>query len=234
MHAEIPEKILLVDDDRQIVAVLRCYMENHGFKVVYTDNSLEAVMLAKESRPDLVLTDETMPGLDGIALCCEVKAFTDRPPTPVIIMSGNKMEVDDIVSGYSGGADDYIIKPFSFTVLAAKIHAVLRRYRSCSGAGSESINRLGMTIDPGARSVLVKKRRVPLTRKEFDLLALLMEKEGHILSVPYILETVWGYDPAKYNDPHTVEVHIYSLRKKLGPSIAGHIVSILGHGYKFE
>lgn len=230
----MPKKILLVDDDKQVVEVLACYLENHGFSVVYTYNSSEAVVLARESRPDLVLTDAEMPGLDGFGLCRAVKSLTDRPPVPVIIISGKDTAEEDIISGYSEGADDYIVKPFSFPVLAAKINAVLRRYTACPGSSPERVSRLGMVFDPAARTVLVDGKPAPLTRKEFDLLALLLEKENRVLSVPYILETVWGYDTANYNDPHTVEVHVYSLRKKLGPALASHIVSVMGHGYKFE
>ena len=230
----MPKKILLVDDERQILEVLRYYLENHGFSVIFTDSSSEALLLARESRPDLVLTDAEMPGLDGFELCKAVKSLTDRPPVPVIIMSGKKTGDSDILAGYGEGADDYLLKPLSFPVLAAKIHAVLRRYTACAQENYDRFGRLGMVIDPAARTVRADGQPVPLTRKEFDLLTLLLEKENRVLSVPYILETVWGYDTASYNDPHTVEVHIYSLRKKLGPAIAAHIVSVMGHGYKFE
>ena len=227
------KKILLVDDERHVLEVMRYYLENHGFTVIFTDSSSEALLLAREARPDLVLTDADMPGLDGFGLCKAVKSLADRPPVPVIIMSGRKTSDGDIISGYDGGADEYLLKPLSFPVLVAIINAVLRRYSACAQDNSARVSTLGMVIDPAARTVLVDNKPAPLTRKEFDLLALLLEKENRVLSVPYILETVWGYDTASYNDPHTVEVHIYSLRKKLGPAIAAHIVSVMGHGYKF-
>jgi len=228
------KKVLLVDDDRQLLDVTRRYLENHDFTVVFTNNGSEALMLARESRPDIIVTDVDMPGLDGFELCKAVKSMKTDAPVPVIIISGQKTDEEDIVSGYDKGADDYLTKPFSFPVLAAKIHAVLRRYAASEKTNAARINKMGLIIDPCARTARLENKDVPLTRKEFDLLTLLLEKQGRILSVPYMLETVWDYDLANYNDPHTVEVHISSLRKKLGRKVAAHIVSVTGHGYKFE
>lgn len=230
----MPKKVLLVDDDRQLLAVTRRYLENHDFSVIFTDNGSEALLLAKESRPDIIVTDVDMPGLDGFSLCKAVKSLRDGRPVPIIIISGQKTEEEDIVSGYDKGADDYLTKPFSFPVLVAKIQAVLRRYAASEKDAAARINKMGLVIDPTARTARLENRAVPLTRKEFDLLTLLLEKQGRILSIPYMLETVWDYDTSNYNDPHTVEVHISSLRKKLGRKVAAHIVSVTGHGYKFE
>jgi DNA-binding response OmpR family regulator len=228
------KKVLLVDDDRQLLDVTRRYLENHDFAVIFTTNASEALLLAGESRPDIIVTDVDMPGLDGFGLCKAVKNMKGASPIPVIIISGRRTEEEDIVSGYDKGADDYLTKPFSFPVLAAKIRAVLRRYAASGPGAAAQAGKIGLTINPSARTARLENKDVPLTRKEFDLLTLLLEKQGRILSVPYMLETVWEYDPADYNDPHTVEVHISSLRRKLGRKIASHIVSVTGHGYKFE
>lgn len=228
------KKVLLIDDDRQLLEVMRRYLENLDFTVVFTDNGSEALMLARESRPDVIVTDVDMPGLDGLELCKAVKSGKGLPPIPVIIISGSKTDEDDIISGYDTGADDYLTKPFSFPVLAAKINAVLRRYTAYDKDHSARISKLGLMIDPAARTAHLENKAVNLTRKEFDLLTLFLEKQGRVLSVPYMLETVWGYDVADYNDPHTVEVHVSSLRKKLGKKLASHILSVTGHGYKFE
>lgn len=228
------KKVLLIDDDRAMLQVMRRYLENLDFTVVFTDNGSEALMLARDSRPDVIVTDVDMPGLDGLELCKAVKSAKGTPPIPVIIISGRKTEDEDIVSGYDKGADDYLTKPFSFPILAAKINAVLRRYTAYDKDNSARISKLGLVIDPAARTARLENKAVTLTRKEFDLLTLFLEKQGRVLSVPYMLETVWGYDPANYNDPHTVEVHISSLRKKLGRRVAAHLVSVTGHGYKFE
>ncbi|MBI5742952.1 MAG: response regulator transcription factor [Elusimicrobia bacterium] len=228
----MPKKILLVDDDRKMLDVMRRYLENHDFTVVFTDNGSEALMMARDSKPDVVVTDVALPGLDGFSLCKALKSSPETAATPVIIISGDRTEDDDIVSGYDRGADDYLTKPFAFPVLTAKINAVMRRYEAAGASGK--IKEQGVELDPGSRSVKLGGKPVPLTRKEFDLLTLLLEKKGRVLGVPYILETVWGYDTANYDNPHTVETHVSSLRKKLGSKLAAHITSVTGHGYKFE
>ncbi|HAT72559.1 MAG TPA: DNA-binding response regulator [Elusimicrobia bacterium] len=230
----MPKKVLLVDDDRKMLEVMRRYLENHDFTVIFTDNGSEALMLARDSRPDVVVADVQLPGLDGFELCKALKASPKTARTPVIIISGGRTDDEDIVEGYDKGADDYLTKPFAFPVLTAKINAVLRRYGAAAEGKTGRIKNKEVELDPEARSVKVSGKPVPLTRKEFDLLTLLLEKKGRVLSVPYLLETVWGYDMATYDNPHTVETHISSLRKKLGKKMAARIQSVTGHGYKFE
>ncbi|MDO8805123.1 MAG: response regulator transcription factor [Elusimicrobiota bacterium] len=230
----MPKKILLVEDDRQMLDVMRRYLENRGFTVVFTDNGSEALMIARDSKPDLVVADAGLPGLDGFGLCKAIKCSAETAAIPVIIISGGKTEEADIVAGYDKGADDYLTKPFPFAVLAAKINAVLRRYGAVAGPAAGKIREQGLELDPAARTIKLGGKLVALTRKEFDLLTLLLEKKGRILGIPYILETVWGYDMATYDNPHTVETHVSSLRKKLGPKLAARLVRVTGHGYKFE
>lgn len=227
------KKILLVDDDKLILNSTRRYLEGQGFNVAAADNGAEAVAMIKDFGPDLVVTDVEMKGLDGFALCKALKETDGFSGIPVIIVSGRKISEEDILAGYNKGADDYIIKPFSFPVLLAKLKAVMKRYEGVADK-TEKIKKLGMVIDPAGRTVSLKGELVNLTRKEFDLLMALITEEGRLLSVPYLLETVWGYDPASYNDPHTVGVHVSSLRRKLGADIGAHISSVTGHGYKFD
>ncbi|HBA61307.1 MAG TPA: DNA-binding response regulator [Elusimicrobia bacterium] len=228
------KKILLVDDDRKILEVMRRYLENHGFSVIFTDNGSEALLLTRDSRPDIVVTDVEVPGLDGFGLCKAIKCSAETSDIPVIIISGEKVGDMDLVSGYDRGADDYLTKPFAFPVLTAKINAVLRRYSANRGPHAAKIKEQGLEMDPAGRTVKVDGRPAALTRKEFDLLMLLLERKERVLSVPYLLETVWGYDMATYDNLHTVETHISSLRKKLGRKFAGRLVNVTGHGYKFE
>lgn len=228
------KKILLVEDDRKMLEVIRRYLENHGFSMIFTDNGSEALLRVRDSRPDLVITDVGVPGLDGFELCKAIKCSAETSSIPVIIISGEKTGETDLVAGYDQGADDFLTKPFSFSVLKAKINAVLRRYSSGSGQRAGKIREQGLELDPSARTVKVDGKPAALTRKEFDLLTLLLEKKERVLSVAYILETVWGYDMATYDNPHTVETHISSLRKKLGKKFAPRLVSVTGHGYKFE
>lgn len=227
------KKILLVDDDSLVLNSTRRFLEDRGFKVAAADNGAEAVALARGSKPDLVITDAQMKGLDGFTLCRAIKETDGFERVPVIIISGSKVSEEDILAGYNRGADDYILKPFSFPVLLAKIKAVLKRYEGVAEK-TEKISKLGMVIDPAGRTVTLAGAVVNLTRKEFDLLMALITEEGRLLSIPYLLETVWGYDPASYNDPHTVGVHVSSLRKKLGAEIGARLTSVTGHGYKFE
>ena len=228
----MPAKILVVDDDAAVREVVRKYMSANGLSVVHTDNGSEALLLVRESRPDVILVDVEMPGLDGNALCRMVKTEGPTRGIPVIIMSGSRIEEKDLLAGFAGGADDYVTKPFSLPVLLARVQAVLRRYEA--GTKNEAkLKKAGIELDPAGRTVKINGKSAPLTRKEFDLLATLISKPGRTLSVTYLLETVWGYDPADYNDPGTVEVHVSHLRKKLGAGVAKHIVTVAGCGYKF-
>jgi DNA-binding response OmpR family regulator len=229
----MPEKILLADDDKTLRDAAARYLEGKGYAVVKAESGTSAAVLAGAERPDLIITDAEMAGLDGFALCRAVKETPGLTHTPVIIISGRKISDEDIVEGYGRGADDYILKPISLPVLLVKIKAVLRRYEAFRGEAGR-IARYGMVVDPSARTVTVDGAAAHLTRKEFDLLTALLGAEGRVLSVSHLLDSVWGYDPAMYNDPHTVGVHVSSLRKKLGHEIGAHIVSVTGHGYKFE
>lgn len=226
-------KVLVIDDDAKLRSVIRRWLGANAFAVIESGSGGDALLLARESRPDLVLSDVAMPGLDGRALCRVLRKDPALAPVPIILMSGSIISDQDILAGFEGGADDYVLKPFSLAVLQARIEAVLRRYRA-PAEGADKLKRCGLALDPLGRTVGVRGRPVALTRKEFDLLACLVAKTGRVLSVPYLLESVWGYDPADYNDPGTVEVHVSHLRKKLGPALAKRIVNHAGLGYKFD
>ena len=229
----MPIKLLLIDDDKDMLKVMRKYLKVRNFNILFTDNASEGLMMARESLPDIIVTDAEMPDINGFALCKIIKSEENLADIPVIIISGEKIDDEDIIKGYEKGADDYLIKPFSFNILLLKIQAVLRRHTIFNQTPKIS-EKFGMEINPSQRTLKIEGKTVNLTRKEFDLLTLLVSKENHILSIPYLLETVWGYDPANYNDPHTVEVHISRLKKKLSASVSSRINSITGHGYKFS
>lgn len=225
----MPERLLVIDDVPEMADAIKTYMTSHGFSVVTAHSGSEGRLLALDSRPDLVLTDADMPDLDGHALCRALKADLRTKSLPIIIMSGTMMDEAHVVAGLEGGADDYILKPFPMKVLLARIHAVLRRFTRGPQV-EQTLKRQGLELDPAAREVRIKGKAVALTRKEFDLLALLLEKEGRVLTPAFLLEAVWGYDLADYNDPQTVTTHIFRLRKKIG---AKYVVNVPGHGYKF-
>jgi len=230
----MPKKILLVDDDREMLDVLGRYLGNHGFSVLAARNGAEGLAVLSDTRPELIITDAEMPGMDGFAFCKKLKTSRSLAPIPVIIMSGKKITESDMVSGYGEGAEDYIIKPFSYPVLLAKVTAILRRARPRPVPGNTVIKKYGFELDPGGRALRVSGKTLKVTSKELDLFSLLVSSPGRVLSLNHLLETVWGYDPARYNNPHTVEVHISNLRKKLGPRLAARIKAVPGHGYKFE
>lgn len=193
----------------------------------------EGLAAARESAPDIVLSDVAMPEKDGPALVAALRADRATAAIPVVLMSGAYIEEGHQADGLEAGADDYVPKPASGRLLAARLRAVMRRLRAPE-ALSAALKAEGVVLDAASRIVTLKGRRVPLTRKEFDLLTVFLRRPGRVLGVPYLLETVWGYDPADYNNPRTVTVHVSSLRSKLGEGFAARLVAVPGLGYRFE
>ncbi|TPW20203.1 MAG: DNA-binding response regulator [Elusimicrobia bacterium] len=231
--AVVAKTILLIDDSQSLRLAVAKALRLEGFLVVEAPDGGEGLILAQEAKPDLVLTDADMPTLGGHALCRALKRARATRQIPVVIMSGELMEDADVVRGLEGGADDYILKPFQVPVLVARLRAVLRRYDMTPDAAA-ALKAGGLELDPVGREVRAAGKPVLLTRREFDLLAYLLDHAGQVVPAGRILENVWGYDLALYNDPHTVEVHVSRLRKKLGPAAGKRIVAYRNVGYKFE
>jgi DNA-binding response OmpR family regulator len=229
----MPKKILVVDDNESLRAAIRRVLAQEGFAPIEAADGADGLLLAQEAAPDLILTDAEMPGMGGHALCRAVKKSAALGRVPVVIMSGEMVDEKDVVAGLDGGADDYVIKPFTMKLLLSRIRAVLRRFEQ-SPSTEKRLKARGIELDPAAREVLVKGDKISLTRKEFDLLSLFLEKAGRVLTSSYLLETIWGYDLADYNDPHTVETHVSRLRSKLGKDAGRGIVNVRGLGYKLE
>lgn len=226
------ERALLVDDDAELLAILKRYLENHGFETVLAADGVKALAAAASSRPDIVITDVDMPRMDGFTLCRRIKESKAFRQIPLIIMSGKKISEADMVSGYTFGADDYVIKPFSYPLLLAKIKAVIRRTGDAARKPA-LLKKGGLELNLEGRTAKLNGRLLKLTSKELDLLNALVSNPGRVLSLTGLLESVWGYNTADYNNPHTVEVHISNLRKKTG-SFSKRIIAVPGHGYKFE
>jgi DNA-binding response OmpR family regulator len=223
----------LVDDEPDNRRVYGDILEAEGYTVRRVSNGREAFDAAMESPPDLVLSDVSMAGGDGLTLLARLRAEKSTARVPVVLMSGVHRDAEEQVEGLDQGADDYLPKPVSPALIRAKIAAVLRRYGAADELGSE-LKAQGLVIDVAARTVVVSGKSISLTRKEFDLLTTFLRKPGRVLSVPYLLETVWGYDPADYSDPHTVGVHVSTLRKKIGAKVGAHIVAVPSLGYRFD
>jgi DNA-binding response OmpR family regulator len=226
-------RVLLVDDHAEVRRAYAEVLERDGYAVVTAGSGAEALKAAARQRPDLVLSDVNMPRKDGLALLERLRAEAATTGVPVILMSGVRVDPEDQASGLRSGADDYLTKPVTPALLKAKVAAVLRRYRSNEELG-EVLKSADLVLDVGARVVKVSDERVALTRKEFDLLTALLRRPGKVQSIESLLETVWGYDPEVYDDPHTVSVHVSTLRRKIGPRLAARIAAVPGVGYRFD
>ena len=226
-------KVLVVEDERNVRLLLKRILEDEGFLALLAQDANEAFSIAIDSRPDLVLSDVGLKGMDGFALCRELKWDRRTADIPIILLSGAHTEEEAQVKGLEYGADDYLLKPISPKFLVSKIRTVLRRY----AAPDELQNVLtveDLTLDVKAWTVSVKDKVILLTRKEFDLLLMFLRKRGRVLRPAFLLETVWGLDPTQHTDFRTIKVHISSLRKKLGTRLGKKIVNVPGVGYRFD
>ncbi len=222
-------RVLVVDDEPHIRAVLRGYLEADGFAVSEAADGEAAVHQLHQHAPDLVLLDVMLPGMDGLEVLRQVRTFSD---VYVILVTARAEEVDKLV-GLGVGADDYVTKPFSPREVAARVKAVLRRARGVRDAGAGVLRFEGLTVDPGGREVQVDGIPVALSALEFDVLAALADAPGRVFSRRQLLERVWGYD--FFGDERVVDVHIRSLRARLGDDAANPrlIATVRGVGYKF-
>ncbi len=222
-------RVLVVDDEPHIRAVLRGYLEADGFAVSEAADGEAAVRRLRDDAPDLVLLDVMMPGTDGLEVLRQVRAFSD---VYVILLTARAEEVDKLV-GLGVGADDYVTKPFSPREVTARVKAVLRRDRGMRDAGAAVLWFEGLTVDRDGREVRVEDTPVTLSALEFDLLAALADAPGRVFSRRQLLERVWGYD--FFGDERVVDVHIRNLRARLGDDAANPrlIATVRGVGYKF-
>jgi DNA-binding response OmpR family regulator len=224
-------KILVVDDDRKTVSLVKLYLENDGHKVLCAYDGVEALRLAREERPHLVVLDLMLPGLDGLQVCRTLRAESDVP----LIMLTAKTTEGDKLTGLELGADDYVTKPFSPRELAARIKAVLRRTPGESlERGPAQVTYGDFQMDFRRYTVTVAGQPVDLTPTEFRLLGALVRGAGQVLSREQLIEKVLGSDFDGFD--RTIDVHILNLRRKLGddPSHPRYIKTVHGAGYKFE
>lgn len=226
------EKVLIVDDEEHIVELLQFNLVNAGYKVITANNGLDALKKVKENKPDLLLLDIMLPGMDGLDVCKEIKRDKETSKTSIIMLTAKSEELDKIL-GLELGADDYITKPFSIRELLARVKAVLRR--SSSDEISEEIYEIGrLKVDFERHEVLINNEKVELTLKEFELLEILIKNKGKILRRETLLDKVWGYE--YIGETRTVDVHIRYLRKKVEDDDKNpkFIETIRGVGYRFN
>ena len=225
-------KILVIDDEELILELLKFNLELSGFDVCVSTEANQTIELIGREKPDLLLLDWMLPKISGIDILKKIRQDEDIYDLPVIMLTAKNME-DDKIQGLNVGADDYITKPFSIKELMARINTVLRRYR-ISDKSQPVIEAGNIVLNTDQYKLTVDGLKVDLTRKEFELLKLLMENRGKVLKRDYLLEKVWGYE--FYGETRTVDVHIRHLRKKLGldETSENGIDTIRGLGYKMK
>ena len=233
--ADFGYRALVVDDEAALADVVASYLQREHFEVTVCHGGAEALAVAREVDPDVVVLDLGLPGIDGLEVCRQLRTFSDAY---VVMLTARDTEMDTIV-GLSVGADDYITKPFSPRELVARIRAMLRRPRSAPvpanppAAELEPPRTCGpLSIDTGSRQVFLDGNPIGLTRTEFDILAALSSRPGLVWSRRQLIEEVWG-EPWVGND-HLVDVHIGHLRRKLGddPSDPRFVFTVRGVGYR--
>ena len=228
----MPKHILIVDDDALMRRSLAFNLEKNGYQASNAANAEDALALAHRNPPDLVLLDIGLPGMDGLDA---LKKFKDQLGLPVIFVTARRRELDEVL-GLELGADDYVTKPFDLDVLLARIKAVLRRSERPAAllAGAGPVVAGDLVLDPAGHSVMIGKKPLYLTPREFDLLHALALKPRTVISVDELLAEVWGAE--FIGQPQVVYVHIRWLRQKIevDPNHPRRIVTVRGVGYKLE
>jgi DNA-binding response OmpR family regulator len=216
--------VLVVDDERNIVELVRLYLEKEGFNVVVASDGEQALVQYERTGPDLVVLDLMLPKMDGFEVCRELRR---RGDVPILMLTARSEDVDAIV-GLELGADDYVTKPFNPRALVARVKAILRR-TDATAKGGRPIQVGELRIDPRRRDASVGARPLDLRAREFDLLAALARDPGVVLSRDALLEDVWGTDFP--GETRTVDVHVAEVRKKLGDD-GPQVETVRGIGYR--
>lgn len=224
------EKILLVEDDKDLSKLLRYNLEKDGYRVVTAADGESGLAVFRKERPDMVLLDIMVPKLDGFEF---LKLVRQEAKTPVMILTARKNEMDRVL-GLELGADDYVTKPFSVREVLARVKAILRRSGDRAAGPSEGMLRVGeLELDTERYETKVKGKPITLTSKEFEFLKCLIQAAGRALSRDQLLEKIWGYDRSMEIDTRTIDQHIARLRDKLGPE-AARILTVKNVGYRLK
>ena len=224
-------KVLVVEDDRAISDLLRMYLEKEGVEVTVKDSAEGALPAIEQDEFDLLLLDVNLPGRDGFELLADLRR---RHDFPVLVLTARDAEEDSIFA-FGVGADDYVTKPFSPKVLAARVRAHLRRRRASTEPPVEAAEpglRYGpLAIDPDGYAATLDGQPLTLARREFELLAMLAASPGQVFTAEQIYDRVWGN---RFGDLSTVTVHVQRIRKKLGDAGASWVQTVRGVGYRFN
>lgn len=221
------EKILLVDDEPDILEIVKYNLEKEGYRVFTADNGKDAIAIAKKETPDLVILDVMMPEMDGMETCYQMRNIPALKDTLIAFLTARGEDYSQI-AGFDAGADDYITKPVKPRVLVSKVKAILRR-KGGSANDDKAIEAGGISIDRERYLISKEGNDINLPKKEFELLSLLMGKPGRVFTREVIMNSIWGGEVVVGD--RTIDVHIRKLREKLGDDL---IKTVKGVGYKFE
>ena len=223
-------KILVVDDEDLLVKGIRFNLQNEGYQVITGSNGLEALNLARNESPDLIVLDVMMPEMDGLTACARIREFSD---VPIILLTAKTADMDKLF-GFEQGADDYLTKPFNILELKARIKALLRRCARPTSDTSTQITIGTITLDLAGRNAYANGILADLTAKEFDVIEYLMRNPNRVFSREALLDTIWAFEYR--SDIRTVDVHIRRLREKLesNPADPQYIMTKWGVVYYFR
>ena len=228
-----PLKILIVDDEKDIVDLVAYNLEKEGYETLKALDGEKALQLVRTKTPDLVVLDLMLPGIQGLEVCKRIRKVPETAAIPIIMLTAKGEEIDKVL-GLEVGADDYITKPFSVKELLARVKAVLRRSEARRAADQEEVFESGgLRIDFKSYEVTVDGRTISLSPTEFRLLRFLSRNPGRVYSREQILDRVWGDDA--FVEPRTVDVHVRRLRAQIEKDLnsPNYIVTVRGAGYKF-
>jgi len=218
--------LLVVEDEQDLLEVLRYSLDREGFSVRTAENGEDAIRLVREQRPGLIVLDLMLPTIDGLAVCRAIRSTDKTRDVPIVMLTARGEEAD-IVRGLEAGADDYVTKPFSPKVLVARIHAVLRR---SPPGGDGVVEAGGVRLDPERHEVIVDGKRVDLTATEFNLLCLLVSRPGRVYTRQQIIDSL--HEGLAAVTDRSVDVQVVSLRRKLGAA-GDRVQTVRGVGYRF-
>lgn len=230
MRVSAHKKVLIVEDEQDILQLVTHYLEKEGFRPITAISGLDALKKVKEEKPDLVVLDLMLPEMDGLEVCKRLRSMPSTAMIPILMLTAKAEESDTIV-GLELGADDYVTKPFSPKALVARVKALLRRIERTPADGPAVHHYGALTMNLARHEVSLGKHEMPLTAKEFGLLEHLLRHRGRVLTREVLLNAVWGYD--YYGTTRTVDVHVRRLKQKL-PLLEDTIVSVKSLGYKLR
>jgi DNA-binding response OmpR family regulator len=230
MASASPKKILIVEDERDILQLVKLYLEKEGYRTLTASTGREGLASALSDHPDLVILDLMLPEMDGLEICKRLRADLKTAMLPIMMLTA-KAEESDTVIGLELGADDYVTKPFSPKTLVARVKALFRRVDRAQEEAPARSAYGTLVLDRARHEVTDKGREITLTAKEFGLLDYLLQHPGRVLTREVLLNAVWGYE--YYGTTRTIDVHVRRLKQKL-PLLDDAIISVKSLGYKLK